>query len=132
MLQPHRRDPGILGIPQSAEVIDDALSLTPGLRINEEPGGHKSDPPGSAHRQLLNYTHTFTKTPVNAEQTALYTLAALIGGGLKITGDNLVLNLSIGARFGNKERCRGTTLEPFLFVSLCLSGSGSSRSRSLL
>ena len=46
-------------------------------------------------------------------------------GQLKITATNLVLNLSICARFKNKEQCQETEPDPFVFLSqlsiqLCL------------
>lgn len=50
------------------------------------------------------------------EMTAFLKMA-----GLKITVTNLVLNLSICARFKNKEQCRETKPDPFVFLSLCLS-----------
>lgn len=53
----HRRGHGILGIPQSAKIIDNTLSLTPGRWINEWLEGHKSDSCGSTP------CHTLTHPP---------------------------------------------------------------------
>lgn len=46
---------GILGIPQSAKNIDNALSLTLGWGIDEWLEGHKSDSSGSAPCHSITY-----------------------------------------------------------------------------
>lgn len=64
--RPAQTEVGTRGIPQSAEIIDDALSLPAGQRINEQPGGHKSAPCGSAP------TPTPTQPPAPQLDTHIY------------------------------------------------------------
>lgn len=51
-----QRRSGNLGIPQSAKIIDNALSLTPGWGIDGWLEGHKSDSCGSS------WCHTLTRS----------------------------------------------------------------------
>lgn len=161
-----RRGLGILGIPQSAKIIDNALSLTPGWGIDEWLEGHKSDSCGSTPCHTLThpprspikwqthgeyactqehtlckpctFPHIYRYLHVNTRKytikqplyTHMHTLSHTLpqlkqNGWLKITATNLVLNLSICARFKNKEQCRETKLDPFV-LSLCLSSFASS------
>lgn len=138
---------GILGIPQSAKIIDNALSLTSGQGIDEWLTGHKSDSCGSApchtlthpsSSQLNAHTHLNVSTcnctvkqPLctsqNTHAAHSHTLTSAptrwhrFKNGLpKITTPNLVLNLSICARFKNKEQRREAKLDPFVFLSIQL------------